>query len=154
MTGSVLDVAGGTGRNALWLAARGFAVTLTDVSAVGLEVARTEATRRRLEVETVELDLELKDCPPGPWDLILCFHYLKRSLFAVFPTVLRPAGMVVGELATVRNLERHENPRRQFLLEEGELPGLVQELDLVMYTEGWTETDQHLARLVARKPAG
>ena len=42
-SGIVLDVAGGTGRNALWLAAAGLTVTLVDVSEVALDIARTEA---------------------------------------------------------------------------------------------------------------
>jgi tellurite methyltransferase len=38
-TGRALDVAGGPGRHALWLARRGLDVTLADVSDVALEVA-------------------------------------------------------------------------------------------------------------------
>jgi len=37
----VLDVAGGEGRNALWLADRGWDATLVDFSAVALERAQT-----------------------------------------------------------------------------------------------------------------
>jgi 2-polyprenyl-3-methyl-5-hydroxy-6-metoxy-1,4-benzoquinol methylase len=42
-SGRALDVAGGAGRNAIWLARRGLDVTLVDISAVG----RTMPERRR-----------------------------------------------------------------------------------------------------------
>ena len=51
--GRALDVAGGTGRHALWLARRGLDVTLADISGVALEVAREEAGRAGLMVRTL-----------------------------------------------------------------------------------------------------
>ncbi|MBM6405339.1 class I SAM-dependent methyltransferase [Phycicoccus sp. CSK15P-2] len=44
--GRALDVAAGEGRNAVWLAERGWDVTMTDFSAVGVERARTVARGR------------------------------------------------------------------------------------------------------------
>jgi len=148
--GLALDVAGGSGRNALWLAKQGWAVTVLDVSTVGLRVAAQEAARRGLSIETLAFDLETQQLPTGPWDLILCLHYLQRSLFSEFPGLLSDEGLLVCEIATVRNLERHENPRREFLLDERELPSLATDLEIVEFNEGWMETDRHVARLVAQ----
>jgi SAM-dependent methyltransferase len=153
-SGRALDVAGGTGRNSLWLAERGFSVSLVDISAVGLQAAMAAASRRAFDLEIVEGNLEIEPLPAGPWDLVLCFHYLQRSLFEAYPNLLRPAGLLICELATVRNLERNPHPVRQFLLDDGELARLAKGLDVVSYTEGWTETDQHLARMVARRSGG
>jgi SAM-dependent methyltransferase len=124
---------------------------MVDISPVGLEAARGAAAGRGLDVEVVEANLEKQPIPAGPWELLLCFHYLQRSLFEMFPKILAPAGVLVCELATVINLERNQHPVRRYLLEEGELADLARGLNLVSYTEGWTETHQHLARLVARK---
>ena len=41
--GSALDLAGGAGRNAIWLAQRGWEVTLIDISETGVEQARQKA---------------------------------------------------------------------------------------------------------------
>lgn len=152
-SGRALDVAGGTGRNSQWLAERGLSVTLVDISSVGLAAAHAEASRRGVSIETVESNLEAQPLPPGPWDLVACFHYLQRSLFGAFPKLLRPGGLLLCEMATVRNLERHQHPVRQFLLEEGELSILIRGMEVVSYSEEWTETNQHLARLVARRGA-
>src|SRR5882672_9641193 len=43
--GIALDVAGGAGRHALWLADRGWKVKLIDISEVGIEVARKNADK-------------------------------------------------------------------------------------------------------------
>lgn len=56
--GPVLDVAAGTGRNALWLAAHGFSVTALDISATALERLAAAAVGRRLEVATRLADLD------------------------------------------------------------------------------------------------
>jgi hypothetical protein len=53
---------------------------------------------------------------------------------------------------TLRNLERHARPGRPYLLVEGELPTLVQGLEVLQYEEGWLEEGRHEARLVARSP--
>src|SRR6516165_9282087 len=88
--GPALDVAGGTGRHALWLARRGLAVTLADVSGVALELARREAARAGLPLRTLAVDLEAEPLPPGPWDLVLCVDFLWGPLFEAIPAALAP----------------------------------------------------------------
>ena len=149
--GRALDLGGGSGRNALALARRGLDVTLADISPVGLDLARAEAARAGVPLEAVALDLELDAPPAGPWDLILQFHYLHRPLFARYPALLAPGGLLVVVHPTRSNLERHSKPGPDFLLEDGELPGLVSSLEIVHYDEGWHDDGRHEARLVARR---
>src|SRR3954454_18883108 len=79
--GRALDVAGGTGRNALWLARRGLDVTLADISEVALGLASDRAIAAGVPLRTVAIDLEAEPLPPGPWELILCVNFLWRPLF-------------------------------------------------------------------------
>lgn len=150
--GRALDVAGGAGRNALWLARRGLAVTLADVSDVALERAAEEARRERLPLATVQVDLEEAPLPPGPWDLVLCTYFLHRPLFAAFAGALAPGGLLVVAHATRSNLLRNPRPGPLHLLDDGELPALVRGLEVVRYDEGWLESGRHEARVVARRP--
>lgn len=150
--GRALDVAGGAGRVALWLARRGFRVTLTDFSSVALSQCAEEASAAGLEIETLELDLESAPLPAGPWEVICCFHYLQRDLFPQMREVLTPGGLLVTEIATRRNLERHERPSGRFLLEPQELLALLSPLEVLYYREGWFE-DHCVARGVARRPS-
>ncbi len=55
--GHALDLACGAGRNAVWLASRGWAVTGVDFSAVALANARELAADRGVEVRWVHSDL-------------------------------------------------------------------------------------------------
>jgi SAM-dependent methyltransferase len=150
--GRALDVAGGAGRNALWLARRGLETTLADVSDVALAQAAAAARAEGLRLSTVQLDLESSPLPAGPWDLVLCTYFLHRPLFSAYPAVLAPGGVLVVAHATRTNLERYPRPGPDHLLEDGELPGLVRGLDILRYREGWAESGRHEARLVARRP--
>src|SRR5881392_844639 len=88
--GKALDVAGGVGRHALWLAERGWKVKLVDVSEVGIELARRNIAGRlnipsaarepyhRVETEVLDLT-SVHDLGHEQYDLILVFFYLQRS---------------------------------------------------------------------------
>jgi len=146
-----LDVAGGAGRNAVWLARRGLEVTLADVSPVALGLARSAADAAGVTLRLVEVDLESSSLPPGPFDLIVSIDFLCRPLLAAFPAVLRPGGLLVYAQATRRNLERHAHPSARFLLAEGELRTLVAGLEVWRDEEGWFDGRRE-ARLLTRKP--
>lgn len=150
--GRALDVAAGTGRMALWLAARGLEVTAVDISPVGLARCREAAAARGLRVETRQLDLEVEPLPAGPFQAIACVAYLQRDLFPALRERLAPGGVLICELSTERNLERHAHPSARFLVRTNELLALAAPLEIVAYREGWLE-DHCRARLVARKPA-
>ena len=148
--GRALDVAGGAGQDALWLARRGLDVTLVDVSDVALERAAASARESGLPLRTLRLDVEEEPLPPGPFDVVLCLNYLWRPLFAAFPGVLAPGGLLVFAQPTLSNLQQHAHPSARFLLANGELLRLLQGVDILSYSEGWTEAGRYEARLVAR----
>jgi tellurite methyltransferase len=148
--GRALDVAGGTGRNAIWMAQRGLDVTLADLSDEALAIARVQAAAAGVALTTLQIDLETSAFPAGPWILIVCLDFLWRPLFEAVPRALDPGGILVVSQPTRSNLQRHAKPSSRFLLEDGELPGLVRGLEVVHYEEGWMENQRHEARLVAR----
>ena len=152
--GRALDLAGGAGRHAIWLASMGWDVTLVDVSPAALAIAASRSARAGVSLETLQTDLTISDPPDGPWDLILIVHYLHRPLFAAAADRLASGGLLAFSVATVRNLERRERPPLPFLLDEGEAPSLVDGLDVLLYEEGWSTEGRHEARLVARKRPG
>ena len=71
--GRALDVACGEGRNALWLAGRGWQVTGVDFSAAGLERARRLAAAGGLgdRVDFVLGDAVAGPLPEGPFDAVV-----------------------------------------------------------------------------------
>jgi SAM-dependent methyltransferase len=148
-SGRALDVAGGPGHEALWLARRGLDVTLTDISDVALERAAAAAREAGLSLRVERVDLETDPLPSGPYQLVLCLNFLWRPLFNVFPQVLAPGGLLVFAQPTRSNLQRNPHPSARFLLEDGELPQMLRGLEVLSYTEGWTEEGRYEARLVA-----
>ena len=149
--GNALDVAAGSGRISVFLARRGFRVLAVDISPVGLALARETAADEGVNIETRQMDLEREPFPEGPFDLIACFHYRQRTLFPLISAQVAPGGVVVAELATIKNLERQAKPSRRWLCESGELLSGCHDLEVVYYRESWVG-DRHLARLIARRP--
>ncbi|WP_031079248.1 class I SAM-dependent methyltransferase [Streptomyces sp. NRRL WC-3742] len=102
--GRALDLGCGPGRNALYLASRGFAVDAVDLSPVAVDWARERAREARADVRFLcgdafalpagELD--------GPYDLVVdsgCFHHLaphrRIGYLALLERVLAPGGHFV-----------------------------------------------------------
>lgn len=150
-SGRAIDVAGGAGRNAIWLAGRGLDVCVADVSEVALQLAEARAADASVSITTQRMDLESDPFPMGPWDLIVCVHFIWRPLLDIVPTVLAAGGILVCIHPTRSNLQRHAKPSERFLLADGELPRLVKQLQVVHYEEGWLAEGRHESVLVARR---
>src|SRR5579863_2360745 len=79
--GKALDLACGTGRNALWLAENGWRVTAVDGSRAAIEILRRRASARALKVDAQIANLEKGEfgIEPSTWDLIAICYYLQRD---------------------------------------------------------------------------
>lgn len=163
-----VDLAGGNGAGALWLAGRGFTSVLVDVSDVALAVAADRALANGVDLRTHRLDLAgltlgsvLDRLPDGPAvSVIGCFHYLNRGLLASVADDLPPGATFLASIATVTNLERHTKPSARFLLEPGELHQLVtgvghsdhgSDLTVIHHFEGWNTDGTNEAEIVVRR---
>lgn len=71
--GRALDIAGGVGRHALYLAERGWLVTLMDISEVALQRARRLAEEREVHIFTEQIDLSEAQLPVSAYDLVVVF---------------------------------------------------------------------------------
>lgn len=109
--GPVLCLAEGEGRNAVFLASRGHAVTAVDQSATGLAKARALAQSRGLPLTTVVADLSDFAIPAGSWaGIVAIFMHLppplRRSVLARATAGLRPGGVFVLEAYNPSQLGR------------------------------------------------
>lgn len=150
--GTALDVGMGQGRNALYLAARGWQVTGFDVSAVGLERAKAAAAAQGLTIRSVHASDEEFDFGREQWDLIALLYALeKRSVFRV-KEALRPGGLVVVEAA------HREASGGEWEFESNELLTIFAGFKILEYEELMGEYDWapgkpiRMVRLVAEKP--
>lgn len=69
--GRAIDLAAGEGRNAVWLAERGWQVTAVDFADVAIDRGRAAAGDRGVDVTWVVADLADYDLGAGVWDLVL-----------------------------------------------------------------------------------
>ena len=89
--GRALDLACGSGRNAVWLAQQGWSVVGADFADVALEQARALAVERGVDVEWVEADLREWEPPARAFDLVVVL-YLQLPPEELGPIVRRAAG--------------------------------------------------------------
>jgi SAM-dependent methyltransferase len=104
-SGPILCLAEGEGRNAVYLASLGHAVTAVDQSASGLAKARKLAAKRNLAIETTVADLAGFSIAPGAWSgIVAIFAHLppelRRSVHHEVVSGLRPGGLYVLEAYT------------------------------------------------------
>jgi SAM-dependent methyltransferase len=148
--GSALDLAGGAGRNAVWLAKQGWEVTLMDISDVGIERARQRATLLASLIHFVVDDLTHFKASQIRFDLVIVFFFLERNIFAEIIKSLRPGGLLIYKTRTSENFEagkRTMNP--EYLLKADELPRLVEGLTVLHHREDCE--GEAVAELVARR---
>lgn len=151
--GTVLDVACGRGRHALWLARAGFDVVAVDRDHDALRFVRQAADDAGLEVATEAVDLESSP-PPGlgeaRYDLVVVVNYLHRALFPGLIRALKPGGVLVYETFTIFQAARGKQTNPAYLLQPGELAALVAPLRVLDAREG--EFDgRFIASIVARR---
>ncbi len=97
--GRALDLACGEGRNALWLAARGWQVTAVDFSGVALDRGRERAERDDLTLEWVQADVLQWAPPERGFDLVAILYLHLRG--AELRPVLRRAADAVAPGGTL-----------------------------------------------------
>ena len=112
--GRALDIATGRGRNAFFLAERGFRVDAMDISAVALQEARKIAEAKGLAINFIEADLEQADLPEATYNLIINFNFLERSLIPKMKSALKLGGHIIFEsyLVDQRVLGHPRNPSK------------------------------------------
>lgn len=100
-TGSALDVACGTGGDAIWMASRGWRVTGVDISRAALSQAAEAATAVGLgdSIRWQQADLET-DFPNGVWDLVTV-AYLHSPVTLTRERLLQRAAAAVAPDGTL-----------------------------------------------------
>ena len=151
--GKALDLACGTGRNALWLAEHCWNVTAVDGAPAAIEILRRRASDRGLPVDARIADLERGEyrIEPATWDLIAISYYLQRDLFEPAKQGVAPCGIL---LAIVHIAEPGEAPTYK-RMEAGQLESYFQGWEILHSYEGKSNDAAHrrpVAEIVVRRP--
>jgi|ERR1041385_271969 2-polyprenyl-3-methyl-5-hydroxy-6-metoxy-1,4-benzoquinol methylase len=160
--GLALDVAGGVGRHAIWLAQRGWRVELVDISEAGVKQAEENAkqtgTASSIAIEVRDLNSG-QDIGREQYDLVVVFFFLQRELFPALAAALKPGGHLIYKTYTTEQQHIAETAKSgasktgpshpMFLLEPNELLHAFPSLRVLHYHE--TTQERGVAELVARK---
>ncbi len=108
--GRALDLACGEGRNAVWLAGRGWQVTGVDFSEVALEKARGLAAARGVQAKWVLADLGAYAPDPRAFDLVLIFYLQvpaaqRQAIVRAAARAVAPGGLLLLVAHDSSNLE-------------------------------------------------
>jgi SAM-dependent methyltransferase len=156
--GSALDIGMGQGRNALYLAARGWQVTGIDISSQALRLAQRQAQERGVKLDARLADARRFDFGIERWDLIVCSYMDSLTLDRADDIVvsLAPGGVLVVE-SFVRSHELAALGRPDLGFQPGVLRVAFESLDVLRYEEVRAPADwapghvMPVARLVAQK---
>jgi len=159
--GLALDLAMGEGRDAIYLATRGFDVDGVDISAE--RVARARASARRLGAPIRAIVGNVEDgtyiIPLETYDVIVVFNYLHRPLFNDIREGLKPGGVVVYQTFTTEQTRLGGGPTNPaFLLRPGELKEAFEDWPILVYREGIEPSHQGRrpqaqAGIIVKKPS-
>jgi SAM-dependent methyltransferase len=159
--GRALDVAAGTGRNAVFLAEAGYAVDALDASREGLRIVDERAAERGIEdrIALIRGDVATYGFPSETYELIAMSFFHTRDRFADLAEALAPGGylFVEGHLrSSSPTPSGSSDDRYRFAANELLRTGLG--LTVLFYDETTEERPEDrrraTARLLARRSTG
>ncbi len=146
----ILCIAEGEGRNACFLASKGFEVTAVDQSAQGLAKTKQLGKTLGVEITTIEADLEHFEIDPASWDGIVSISAhlppaLRKKVHSKIVSGLKPGGILILEAYTEKHLDMlgiggPPAHQKEMFMALAELEQELQSLDFIIAQE----TERHL----------
>ena len=151
--GRALDIAMGEGRNAVFLAKKGFRVDGVDLSDVAIRKAKRLARENHVTIATINADLNTYVIKPDSYEVIVNIDFLLRPLISQIKRGLKHGGVVVFESDTEDQLKNPggEHTPKEYLLKKGELKDFFKDFKIIVYKEV-NDGKEAKAQLIAQKP--
>ncbi len=150
-----LDLACGSGRDAVFLALHGMNVEGVDILPDALQRAADLARRNSVPLRVRRADLEAGcSLSQNCCDLALAFNFLHRPLLALIRDAIAPGGFIVYETFLKASRDAYGKPSRDaHLLNPGELAAAFADWQILVSREGPSGPRRIAAGIVAQKPA-
>jgi SAM-dependent methyltransferase len=150
--GIAVDIAMGSGRDAIFLAERGFAVYGLERSMEAIKKSRQTMAERGKNIFAVYGDANNLPFRSGSADMVVVFYFLLRNIMEEIARLLRKGGILIYETFLKRQnlIDRHRE--EEHLLDDGELIGYFPEMEPLFYEE--TITNRAGKRRIIARYAG
>lgn len=151
-TYTVIDLACGTGRNAVHLAKLGCFTVALDCSREALRRCRTLALKSDVQIHAVAADLNETRLAAESTDAIVCFNYLNFELADNMQAALKPGGLLM--MKTFNQNFLNVNPRfnPNYVLKPGDLATTFDKLRIVALDDDCAPESRTKSFIIARKP--
>ena len=156
--GTALDAGMGQGRNAVYLAGKGWKVTGFDVSAEAIKAANANAGKAGVRIDAIKASYADFEFGRAKWDLIVLTFAWAPMTDEAFVARLRTSLKSNGRIVFEHFLEDQDQPRppAMQLLKPGQLRELLKGFRLDRYEEitglaDWAGPDTPMVRAVAVK---
>lgn len=160
--GRAIEVAAGTGRNALFLAEHGYNVDAIDISETAIAHGKRNADERSLEINWLCADATDYEFPHEAYDLAIVSFYHNPSLIPKLVDTLEPGGLLLYEHHVRTSEDVDRGPCDDYRYRPNDLLRYALGLTVLHYSEAVREFDSGeragttgaIASLVAQKPDG
>lgn len=153
--GRVIDIGMGEGRNAVYLAQKGFQSEGIDASSVAIERAKKLATEKGVTIEAKVQNLDFFLMPLMKYDSVVMGYFRPQARF--FSEVRRglvPGGTFLLEAYTTEHMKAHGSQNPNLDIDEcykpNEVLGYLKEFHILYYRE-MADGDAHTVQVLARK---
>lgn len=150
--GNVIDIAMGIGKDAMFLADRGFNVFGIEMSIEAIKIAKQRSIKNNISIIRGNAG-----CLPFKENTakgIVVFYFLLRDFMKDIEKILQKGGVIIYEtfLKRQNKIDRKRNP--DFLLDNGELISYFSDFEILFYEETLLTIKgkkRAIARFVGRK---
>jgi SAM-dependent methyltransferase len=154
----ILDVACGSGRDAIYLAMQGYDLYALDYSTTALERCALTARYHDVQLNLLQCDIEneawLHSLPslPQAFSAVVVCRYLHRPLLPQLKALIAPGGFLAYQ-TFMQGAERIGSPKNpRFLLKPGELASHFNDFDILIDDVEHLDDGRPLSRFLARRP--
>ena len=134
-SGTALDLACGTGANALFLAQHGLETWAWDISREAIEQLQRSAARLDFKLHTEVRDVVRQPPDADAFDVVVVSHFLDRDLMPPVLRALRQNGLLYYQTFTKERVDDSGPGNEAYRLGKNELLELCRGLHIVMYRE-------------------
>ena len=133
--GKALDLASGSGANALFLSQHGLQTHAWDISSTAIEQLLGSANKFKLNITTEIRDVVRHPPEEKSFDVIVVSHFLDRQIMPQIINALRNDGMLFYQTFTIARVQDSGPSSNKYRLSKNELLSLCKGLQLIVYQE-------------------